>query len=113
MLRRVFISTVIAALAFIAVPRPAMAAFTFYGEVVHVSMNNIKVMNPKNKQTLSFLILPKFNKVFSADGKTTYQMTAIKPGRYVAVLYDQHLLGQRHANTIYLMNDANQRIGKQ
>ncbi|HVS45226.1 MAG TPA: hypothetical protein VMS32_01010 [Verrucomicrobiae bacterium] len=114
MFRRVFITAIIAALAVVSVPRAAMAVTNmFYGIVIHVSMNNIKVQDPKTKQSLSFLIVPKFNKVFSANGKTTYQMTAIKAGRYVGVNYDQHFLGQRHANAIYLMNNANQRIGKQ
>lgn len=85
----------------------------FYGITVHVSSSNIKVQNPKTKQTLSFEILPKFDQVFSADGKTTYQMKAIKAGQYVGVIYDQHALGMRHADKIYLLNNANERIGKQ
>jgi hypothetical protein len=90
-----------------------MTNSVFYGITVHVSTNNIKVQNPKTKETLSFLILPKFDQVFSANGKTTYQMSAIKAGQYVAVLYDQKALGARHANKIYLMNNAEQRIGTQ
>jgi len=92
---------------------PAWAAHTFYGIVRHVSMSNIKVYDPKSRQTLAFTILPKFDQIFSADGKETYQMKAVKPGRYVGILYDQHLLGVRHANRIYLLNNANERIGKQ
>ena len=91
----------------------ALAASTFYGIVVHVSTNNIKVQNPKNKQTLSFTIVPKFNEVFSANGKTTYQMSAVKAGQYVGIIYDQKMLGVRHADKIYLLNNANQRIGAQ
>jgi hypothetical protein len=96
-------------------PQSALAAAnsTFYGIVVHVSTNNIKVQNPKTKQTLSFVILPKFDQVFSADGKTTYQMRAIKPGRYVGIIYDQRALGARHADKIYLLTNANQTIGTQ
>ncbi|HEX3457956.1 MAG TPA: hypothetical protein VHR97_08385 [Candidatus Baltobacteraceae bacterium] len=90
-----------------------MTNSTFYGITVHVSSSNIKVENPKTKQTLSFLIVPKFDQVFSADGKTTYQMGKIKAGQYVAVIYDQKALGARHANKIYLMNNAEQRIGTQ
>lgn len=85
----------------------------FYGITVHVSSTNIKVQNPQTKQTLSFEILPKFDRVFSANGKTTYQMRAIKAGQYVAVIYDQRALGMRHADKIYLMNNANQRLSKQ
>jgi hypothetical protein len=96
-----------------AIPQAAVAASTFYGIVVHVSTSNIKVEDPANKQTLSFEIVPKFDQVFSADGKTTYQMGAIKAGQYVGIIYDQKFLGTRHADKIYLMNNANQRIGSQ
>ncbi|MGR4065681.1 MAG: hypothetical protein ACLQPV_09600 [Vulcanimicrobiaceae bacterium] len=96
-----------------ALPRIALASSTFYGIVVHVSTNNIKVEDPANKQTLSFEIVPKFDQVFSANGKTTYQMSAIKSGQYVGVIYDQKFLGTRHADKIYLMNNANERIGSQ
>jgi hypothetical protein len=96
-----------------AVSGPAVAANTFYGIVVHVSTNNIKVQDSRTKQTLSFTIVPKFNEVFSANGKTTYQMSAIKAGQYVGVIYDQKALGIRHADKIYLLNNANQRIGTQ
>lgn len=91
----------------------ALAASTFYGIVVHVSTSNIKVQNPKDKQTLSFAIVPKFDQVFSANGKTTYQMSAIKAGQYVGIIYDQKALGVRHADKIYLLNNANERIGTQ
>jgi hypothetical protein len=90
-----------------------LAASTFYGIVVHVSTQNIKVQDSRTKQTLSFTILPKFDQVFSANGKTTYQMSAIKAGQYVGIIYDQKALGVRHADKIYLLNNANQRIGTQ
>jgi hypothetical protein len=96
-----------------ALPQFAMAASTFYGITVHVSSGNIKVQDPKTKQTLSFLILPKFDQVFSADGKTTYQMSKIRAGQYVGIIYDQSALGARHADKIYLLTNANQRIGTQ
>lgn len=86
---------------------------TFSGTVNHVSDNNIKVTDPKTKQTLSFLIVPKFDQIFSSDGKTTYQMKAIKPGQYVKVYYDQKLLGQRHADRILLLTQSNAIKGKQ
>jgi hypothetical protein len=94
-------------------PQLSLAASTFYGITVHVSTNNIKVEDPKTKQTLSFEILPKFDQIFSADGKTTYQMKDVKAGQYVGVIYDQKALGTRHADKIYLLNNANQRIGTQ
>lgn len=86
---------------------------TFSGIVSHVSSNNLKVSDEKSNQTLSFLIVPKFNQVFSDDGKTTYQMTAIKAGQYVKVYYDQKLLGQRHADRILLLSQHNRVKSKQ
>ncbi len=91
----------------------AVTNSTFYGITVHVSANNIKVQNPKTKETLSFLIVPKFNQIFSANGKTTYQMGAIKAGQYVGIIYDQKALGVRHADKIYLLTNGNQKIGAQ
>jgi len=77
------------------------------------NFSGIKVTNPKTNQTLSFLIVPKFDQVFSADGKTTYQMGAIKAGQYVKVYYDQKFLGQRHADRILLLTQGNHVMGKQ
>jgi hypothetical protein len=96
-------------------PMPAFAAATstFYGIAVHVSTNNIKVEDPKTKETLSFMIVPKFDQVFSADGKTTYQMSKVKAGQYVGIIYDQKGLGVRHADKIYLLDNANEKIGTQ
>ncbi len=94
-------------------PQAALAASTFYGITIHVSTNNIKVEDPRTKQVLSFTILPKFDQVFSADGKTTYQMGAVKAGQYVGIIYDQKALGMRHADKIYLLNNANEKIGAQ
>jgi hypothetical protein len=98
-----------------AVPHAALAGKTntFWGITLHVSTNNIKVQNPKTKETLSFLILPKFDQVFSADGKTTYQMKNVHAGQYVRVIYDQKGLGMRHADKIYVLTNANQKITRQ
>ncbi len=102
------------ALAFVIAPNVALAKTpTFYGIVVHVSMTSIKVRNPQSHQTLSFEILPKFDRIFSANGKTTYQMKAVKAGRYVGIIYDQRAFGMRHADRIYLLNNENERIGTQ
>jgi hypothetical protein len=93
---------------------PAFAqAHTFSGIVNHVSDNSIKITDNKTHQTLSFLIVPKFDQVFSSDGKTTYQMKAVKAGQYVKVYYDQKLLGQRHADRIILLNQNNSIKGQQ
>ena len=100
---------------FFALPVASLAATTstFYGITVHVSTDNIKVQDPRTKQTLSFVIVPKFDQVFSADGKTTYQMSKVKAGQYVGIIYDQKALGARHADKIYLLDNANERIGTQ
>jgi len=102
-------------LSMVAAPLCANAKITakFYGIVDHVSMNSIKVTNPKTHQSLGFEVLPKFDQIFSDDGKTTYQMSKVKPGRYVRVIYDQRALGMRHADRIYLLNNANRKIGRQ
>jgi len=94
-------------------PSAAMTNSTFYGITKHVSTSNIKVEDPKTNQTLSFEIVPKFDQIFSADGKTTYQMKDIKAGRYVGIIYDQKALGVRHADKIYLLTSANQKIESQ
>jgi hypothetical protein len=104
------------ALVFIAAaltPQLALAGKTnnFYGEVVHVSVNNIKVYDPKAHQTLSFILTPKFDQIFSQDGKTTYQMRDLKHGQYVRVVYDQKALGMRHADKIFIMTNRNQVMG--
>ena len=99
-----------AAIMTITLPAAAQAkvgSATFSGIVNHVSTNNIKVTDNRNHQSMSFLILPKFNQIFSADGKTTYQMSAIKAGQYVKVYYDQRMLGARHADRILLLTQRN------
>ena len=85
----------------------------FSGIVDHVSSNNIKVTDPRSHRTLSFMIVPKFDRVFSSDGKTTYQMRAIKAGQYVKVYYDQKMLGMRHADRILLLRQNNSQKGRQ
>lgn len=110
------IGALLAATAFFsAPPQPATASITstFYGITVHVSTQNIKVQDPKTKQTMSFALVPKFDQVFSADGKTTYQMSKVKAGQYVGIVYDRRALGMAHADKIYLLDNANERIGAQ
>jgi len=91
----------------VAVPASAnVGSASVSGIVSHVSDNNIKITDGSGHQ-LSFLIVPKFDQVFSEDGKTTYQMRAIKAGQYVKIYYDQKFLGQRHADRILLMTQHN------
>jgi hypothetical protein len=85
----------------------------FDGELSHVSSNNIKVINPRTHESLSFLLVPHFKQIFSGDGKTTMQMASLRPGQYVKVYYDQKFPGQRHADRIYILNNANMKVGEQ
>jgi len=106
-LASLFLASGIAALQ----PAPAAADADYWtGYVVHVSTANIKVENKAKTQTLSFLIVPKFKQVFSDDGKTTYQMAQIKPGMIVRVVYDQDLLGARHADKIFVVDARGQTL---
>jgi len=92
-------------LGLVARPLPAAAVDKIWvGYIVHVSTDNIKVIDTGGTQTVSFLILPKFKQVFSADGKTTYQMAQIKRNMLVKVYYDRNLLGQAHADKIFVLN---------
>lgn len=99
---------IIALIAAALVGRPALAASTFYGEVVHVSVNNVKVYDPASHQTLGFVLTPEFDQLFSDNGKSTYQMKDLKHGQYVRVIYDQKALGMRHADKIYILNNRNE-----
>lgn len=72
------------------------------GHITHVSTANLKVKDSTGKE-LSFLILPKFKNVWSDDGKTTYQMSYLKPGMKVRVIFDQTALGARHADKIIVL----------
>ena len=74
------------------------------GTLVHISTSNIKVKDDKTGKELSFVLVPHFDKVFSADGKTTYQMAKLHSGQLVKVFYDQKLLGVRHADRILVLN---------
>jgi hypothetical protein len=112
--RSVFIAALAAFLICAGVaPGPAGAAqpSVFIGTVQHVSTANIKVSN--RSQTLSFLLVPRFNQVFSGDGKTTKQMTDIHPGDYVKIYYDQKALGARHADKIFILKSNGQAVKSQ
>jgi hypothetical protein len=93
----IFVSAAIAAK-----PTPAHAAADYYtGTVTHVSTGNIKVKDSTGKE-LSFLLAPSFDQIFSSDGKTTYQMKDVKPGRSVKIKYHQQL-GVRYADKIIFL----------
>ena len=73
------------------------------GTLVHISTTNIKVKDDKTGKELSFALVPHFDRVFSGDGKTTYQMKSLHSGQLVKVYYDQKLLGLRHADRILVL----------
>ena len=81
---------------------------SFEGNIVHISTDNIKVAHAG--QTVSFLLVPHFDQVFAADGKTTYQMAKLHSGQLVKVYYDQKALGARHADRILLLDRAEQPV---
>lgn len=82
--------------------KAASAVNVMYGYVEHVSTDNVKIYDIHEKKSLAFLLVPKFDQVFSSDGKTTYQMRDVKPGVFVKLYYDQKMLGARHADRIFL-----------
>jgi hypothetical protein len=91
-------------------PQTSLAAARFYGIVRHVSANSIKVDDPRTNQTLSFEVSSGSVGVFSGDGKTTYRLSDVRPGRYVGIIYDQKRLGIRFADEIYLLTNRDDRI---
>jgi hypothetical protein len=72
---------------------------TYHGTVVRVSSDTIKVKGDGGDMAC-FLIVPSFQKLWHADGKTTAGMNEIKSGDRVKVIYDQSALGSRHADEI-------------
>jgi hypothetical protein len=100
--------TAAVALAATGLPASAGATNIVYGTVQHVSTNNIKVAVSHSNSSLSFEIVPKFDQVFSSDGKATYQMKDVKPGTFVKIYYDQKALGVRHADKIYIYKSNSQ-----
>ena len=95
---------IIASLVLVPVPAQAKAGI-WVGVVTHVSTENIKVKDDTGKE-LSFLILPKFKNLFSSNGKTTYQQASLHNGMRVKVVYDQKILGARHADKIFILDAA-------
>jgi hypothetical protein len=82
----------------------------FEGTLVHVSANNLKVMNPG--QTMTFLIVPRFGKVFRANGTTPVQVKTLHDGQLVKVYYDQKFLGRPHADRILVLDRAEMPVKK-
>src|ERR1700761_9491374 len=66
---------------------PAAQEQAVIGTVVHVSVDNIKVKAQRTGKELAFVLVPHFDRIFSKDGKTTQQMSALRPGTPVTVYY--------------------------
>lgn len=79
------------------VPLRALAG-TLVGTVMHVSTTGLEVKGQHGK-TVRFVLVPEFNRIFSNDGKTTVQMTRLKPGTPVTVEYTD-TLGALHPTKI-------------
>jgi len=101
--RLLLLANLLVILAFIPANADTVGSAHFDGEVSHVSTNNIKVINPRTHESLSFLLIPHFKQIFSGDGKTAGSLAELRPGQYVKVYYDQKFLGQRHADRIYIL----------
>jgi hypothetical protein len=77
---------------------------TFSGVVRHVSPASITVSDASSHRSMSFLISHTDGYgVLSADGKTTYQMSAIRVGWHVKVDYDRHGSGKRNADHVVVL----------
>lgn len=76
---------------------------TMYGIVQHVSSDNIKIRDQATGKTMGFVMTPHFNSVFTKNGKTA-QMKYLKNGTPVEIMYDQHMLGTRHADKIIVLD---------
>jgi|SRR5580658_934791 hypothetical protein len=83
------------------------------GSLVHISTTNVKVIDDKTGKELSFLLVPHFDQIFSEDGKTTYQMGALRRDQLIKVYYDQKFLGQRHADRIEVLNRRQMMVKQQ
>ena len=79
-------------------PAQARVSEVFYGRVIHVSTDNIKVRNPHGK-VLSFVFVPSVAKVVTDSGKPQ-AVTDIRDGQHVKVVYDTTALGIRHLDRV-------------
>ena len=107
MIRQIAIAAALAASATLTpIASPAAQPSVATGTVEHVSSANIKIKEHGTGQPQSFLLVPHFKNVFSKDGKTTAQMSALTPGTPVTIYYDQKALGARHADRILINGSA-------
>jgi hypothetical protein len=97
--RRAVVVGVLVMMVLVLVPLRASAG-TLVGTVMHVSTTDLAVKGQDGK-TVRFVLVPQFNRIFSKDGKTTVQMTRLKPGTPVTVDYTD-TLGILHPNKIVI-----------
>ena len=77
---------------------------TFSGSVSRVSTTAITISDATSHRAMRFLIAPTDGYgVLSPDGKTTYQMSAIRVGWRVKVAYDRTSSGAWHADHIVVL----------
>ena len=86
----------------LAVPPSTAQAATqmMIGRVKHVSSTDVTVQG-QGGQVMKFRTLPAFKNLFSKDGRSTYQMSALRPGTPVTVYYNR-VLGVPHASKILI-----------
>jgi hypothetical protein len=96
---RAVVVGVLVMMVLVLVPLRASAG-TLLGTVMHVSTTDLEVKGQDGK-TVRFVLVPQFNRIFSKDGKTTVQMTRLKPGTPVTVNYTD-TLGILHPNKIVI-----------
>jgi hypothetical protein len=114
---RTFIALCALALVFATGTVPAQAGHVgsawVEGSLVHISSTNVKIIDDKTGKELSFLLVPHFDQIFSQDGKTTYQMSALHRNQLVKIYFDQKFLGARHADRIEVLNRGQMTVKQQ
>lgn len=80
-------------------PAQARVSEKFYGRVIHVSTDNIKVRDPHTGRIMSFVFVPGVTRSIDHLGRPQ-AMTDIHKGERVNVIYDTTALGIRHLDRV-------------
>ncbi len=86
-------------------PAQAKISEVFYGRVVHVSADNIKVKDPATGKILSFVFVPGVAKVVEDTGNPS-EMADVHKGEPVKIVYDTTALGARHLDRIVTLHNG-------
>lgn len=86
-------------------PAQAKVSETFYGRIVHVSENNLKVQDPATGKTMSFVFVPGAAKIVEDTGNPE-KMADVRTGEPVKVVYDTTVLGARHLDQIVTLHNG-------